>query len=180
MIWNSDKVELLDQEIGAYSISVRCKLQGGLDAWIFSGVHGPILRRKVDDFLMELDDVKACWDLPWCIGGDFNLVYFSHECKGEGCRDCRMDKFGDFISRWNLIDGPLKGTKYTWSNFQDVPLLSRLDRFLYYNSWEDLFLGGSQSALARSVLDDTPILLESGWGRGGGDQLLLNLRNLGF
>lgn len=82
---------------------------------------------EVEDFLGELDDAKAMWDLPWCIGGDFNLIRFAHEKKGEGSRDFKMDRFGEFIDRWSLIDGPLKGAKYTWSNFRDRPSLSRFD-----------------------------------------------------
>lgn len=77
-------------------------------------------------------------------------------------RDDRMRKFGSFIERWYLIDGPLKGAKYTWTNFRDNPSLSRLDKFLFCNNWEDLFPGRSQVAYPRSVSDHTPIVLESG------------------
>lgn len=44
-------------------------------------------------FLGELDDIKARWDLPWCIGGDFDLVRFSHERKWMVCHDGKMYKF---------------------------------------------------------------------------------------
>lgn len=116
---------------------------------------------------MELDGVKARWDLPWCIRGYFNLVRYTHERKDDGRRDYIMDRYGKFIDRWGLIDGPLKGAKYTWPNFRDRLSFSKLDRFLYCNSWEELFLGRSQLALSRSVSDHTPILLQSCWGQGG-------------
>lgn len=51
----------------------------------------------------------------WCIGGDFNLVKFPRERDGHW--GSSMDKFGEFIERWNLIDGPFKGARFTWSNF---------------------------------------------------------------
>lgn len=78
-----------------------------------------------------------------------------------------MDKFGEFIGRWSLIDSPLKGAKYTWSNCREVPSLSRLDRFLYFIEWEELFPRRSQSSLPRLVSDHSPIVLESVWGKGG-------------
>lgn len=48
-----------------------------MDEWIFSGVSGSVLRGEVEDFLMELDDIKARWNLPWCIGGDLSLSFLS-------------------------------------------------------------------------------------------------------
>lgn len=45
-----------------------------------------------------------------------------------------MVKFGDFINRWKLIDPPLKGTKFTWSNFWESPTLSCLNKFLFCNN----------------------------------------------
>lgn len=66
--------------------------------------------------------------VPW---GDFNLIRFSHERKCINARYRKMVSFGNFINRWRLIDCPLRGEKYTWSNFQDCPSLSRLDCFLF-------------------------------------------------
>lgn len=76
MIWNVDRVEVMDHEVGAFSISSRYRMVEGVEEWIFSRVYGPVRSWEVYDFLGELDNVKARWDLPWCIGGDFNLVWF--------------------------------------------------------------------------------------------------------
>lgn len=54
-----------------------------------------------------------------------------------------MNKFENFIHKWDLIGCLLKGMKYTLSNFRDNSSLNRLDRFLYCNNWEDLFPGRS-------------------------------------
>lgn len=147
MIWNTDKMEILDHEIGAFSISVKCHMVESLFEWSFLGVYGSVLESEIDDFLGELDDVKARWNLPWCLGGDFNLVRFSHEWKGEGSRVAKMQKIGNFIDRWKLIDSPLKGAKFTWSNFREYPSLSRLDKFLFCNEWEEMFSGRVQGCL---------------------------------
>lgn len=124
MIWNEEKVEVLEWEVGAYSISIRCKMVDGEDEWVFSGVYGPVLSWEVDDFFGELDDVKARWNLACCISGDFNLVRFSHERKGDTSRDGCMNKFGVFIERWKLIDCSLMGAKCTRSNFREHPSLN--------------------------------------------------------
>lgn len=111
MIWNEDKVEVVEHEVGAFSISVHCGKINVLEDWVNCGINGSVIAGEVDEFLGELDNVKARWDLPWCIGGDFNLVRFTHKRERDNRRDSRMEKFGNFINRWNLIDIPSKRGK---------------------------------------------------------------------
>lgn len=92
-------MEVLEHEVGAFSISVHSKMTNILDEWVFTGVYGPILAWEVESFLVELDNIKAQWCLPWCLGGDFNLIRFLHERKGDIRRDSRMVKFCEFIER---------------------------------------------------------------------------------
>ena len=41
-----------------------------------------------------------------------------------------MREFSDFISEQSLIDLPLEGGSFTWSNLQEVESKARLDSFL--------------------------------------------------
>ena len=50
-----------------------------------------------------------------------------------------MLDFSDFISEHNLIDFPLEGGTFTWSNSRAVALRSRLDRFLLSFDLEEHF-----------------------------------------
>lgn len=167
MIWNGARVKVLEHEVGAFSISVRCRMVNMLEEWVFTGVYGLVLGSEVDAFSGELDNAKARWDLPWCLSGDFNLIRFLHERLGDIRREVRMFKFGEFIDSWNLIENPLKGVKFTWTTFRESPSLSRLDRFLYCIEWEDLFPQRSQVAGPRTIFDHSPIILESGCMMGG-------------
>lgn len=98
-VWDVDRVEVLEHEIRAFSIAIRCRLKWSAVEWVFVGVYNPVLGVEVDSFLGKLDDIKAHWDLPWCIGGDFNLVRFPRE-RNVGSRwDASMRKFGAFIDR---------------------------------------------------------------------------------
>jgi hypothetical protein len=47
--------------------------------------------------------------------------------------------FNEAISNLGLIDIPLKGRKYTWSNMQSSPLLQRLNWFFSSLSWTTSF-----------------------------------------
>lgn len=54
LIWDLDKIEVLEQEIGAFSFSIRCRLKREMEDWVFVGVYGPNLRSEVSDFLQEI------------------------------------------------------------------------------------------------------------------------------
>ncbi|XP_026416328.1 uncharacterized protein LOC113311744 [Papaver somniferum] len=71
-----------------------------------------------------------------------------------------MENFGDFISQHDLIDLPLKGARYIWSNGQSNHVMCRLDRFLISPAFESHFPFVSQLAKSRPTSDHIPILLD--------------------
>ena len=76
----------------------------------------------------ELIGLITWWDLPWCLGGDFNIICFPSERLGAASYSRAMYGFSDFISLHGLMDIPMAGGLYTWSNSS---LASHLDRFLF-------------------------------------------------
>lgn len=91
IIWDDNKIEMMEHEIGAFSISIKCKFRLFAEEWMFVRVYGPPKQGEVVDFMVELDDIKGRWNLPWCIGGDFNMVRCPLERSGDGRRDISMD-----------------------------------------------------------------------------------------
>ena len=73
-----------------------------------------------------------------------------------------MQEFSNFISEQGLIDLPLQGGIYTWSNDKEVVLKARLDKFLFSADWEDRFPTVSQRRMSRLCSDHFPIVLEGG------------------
>lgn len=71
-----------------------------------------------------------------------------------------MIKFSDFISHHGLIDMQTSGAKYTWSNNQASPWMSRLDRFLISPSWEEHFPNVFLEALPNPVSNHILLLLD--------------------
>ena len=90
--------------------------------WTCFGVYGPAGNASKDDFWVELEDIRQKWNNPWLIMGDFNVVRFPSE--RLGCRrfSSSMREFSDFIENSHLLDLPLSGGTYTWSNGSDPPL----------------------------------------------------------
>ena len=94
--------------------------------------------------------------------GLFNVVRFPSEKLMEGRLTGAMMNFSDFIFELELIDLPLFDGQFTWSNNQDPPSKSRIDRFLLSTDWEDQFSHMVQKALPRFVSDHCPISLDNG------------------
>ena len=70
-----------------------------------------------------------------------------------------MYNFSDFISFNGLMDIPLEGGSYTWSNSLSG---SRIDRFLFSSEWEEHYPNVHQKRLVRVLSDHFPISLEGG------------------
>ena len=63
----------------------------------------------------ELVGIQQYWRIPWCCFGDFNIVHFPSERRGETRLTLAME-ISEFIKDLNLIDLPLEGGSYTWSS----------------------------------------------------------------
>lgn len=51
--------------------------------WMVMDVYGLIDCSLLDSFKGELDQPRNLWDLPWCVGGDFNKILFVEERRGS-------------------------------------------------------------------------------------------------
>ena len=106
--------------------------------------------------------IQQYWRIPWCCLGDFNIVRFPSERRGETRLTLAMEKFSEFIEDLNLDDLPLEGGSYTWSSGTEQPTISRIDKALVTPDWEDHLPDVIQRILSRPISDHSPILLEAG------------------
>lgn len=73
--------------------------------------------------------------VDWIIVHDFNLCRSPEDRNQPGGDHQEMYLFNEAISKLGLVDIPLKGRRYTWTNKHLSPLLERLDWFLTSPSW---------------------------------------------
>jgi hypothetical protein len=120
ILWDKRVVEKIEDCIGVYSLAMKFKSIEDNSIWVFAGVYGPNNIKDKRTLWEELVGLMSWWNLPWCIGGDFNITRFPSERSGAGCR-LAMSDFADFLHEQGLLDLPLIGGLFTWSLAQDPP-----------------------------------------------------------
>ena len=97
------------------------------DSFIHSNIYGPCQGPERAQFLNWFKDIQIPTDTKWIIMGHFNYVRFPTDRNREGGNFIEMLHFNEAINALALVEIPLKGRQYTWSNMQDAPLLEKLD-----------------------------------------------------
>ncbi|RVX07561.1 Transposon TX1 uncharacterized 149 kDa protein [Vitis vinifera] len=165
--WDKRSLEVLEMEVGKFSISCRFRnVEDGL-TWIFTGMYGPFSKKDRDCIWEELGAVRGLWDDPWCLGGDFNVILSQRKRSRQGRLTGAMRSFAQIVDELELLDLPMQGGAFTWSGGRNNQSWARLDRFRVTQNWLDMFSGVAQCRLHRPTSDHFPILLMGGGLRRG-------------
>lgn len=90
------------------------------------------------------------------------MVRFLTERLGASHYSRQMMQFNEWIEELELVDLPLRGAKFTWTNNQDRRVCSKLDQFLFTKDWLDLYPRMVQEAWQKICSDHNPIILCQG------------------
>ncbi|OMO62830.1 reverse transcriptase [Corchorus capsularis] len=166
-IWDEDffSVELAVVD-SRYIICIGTLLQNGFRCAI-GIVYAPNDEDGRLNVWRETRDLKAQFDVPWILGGDFNAVLRREERLGASGNIQGVESFSEFIGYMQLVDLPLIGAKYTSANTRDLPLFIRLDHFLVSSEILLSFPDIKQKAKPKSLSDHNRILLlveNQNWG----------------
>ncbi|KAK9988965.1 hypothetical protein SO802_029204 [Lithocarpus litseifolius] len=162
LMWDKRVLSKMEVMVGTFSVSVKWQEVGDGFIWACFGVYGPNDNDVRGHMWDELAGTHQVWRTPWCCFGDFNIVRFPSERRGETRLTLAMEKFSEFVVDMNLVDLPLEGGSFTWSSGSDLPAMSRIGRALVSPDWEDHFPDVIQRILPRPISDHSPILLEAG------------------
>lgn len=86
------------------------------------------------EFIQWLHEIEMPDDTDWLLMGDFNLITSQEDRNRPGGNVNEMFAFNEVISQLGLVELPLKGKMFTWTNNQQSPLLEKLDWFFISNS----------------------------------------------
>ncbi|CAL1355621.1 unnamed protein product [Linum trigynum] len=145
---------------GKFTLEVKlCEISTGKDISLLV-VYGPQKKEDKLEFISELRMVCRYYSDPLCIIGYFNLVQGNDDYRGQP-RDIEViTKFNEFISDCDLLDLPLSGSLFTWSNGSGS--FSKIDRAIINSSFDSSFSPDSIMALDRVESDHCAIFLK--WG----------------
>ena len=127
IIWNGSLYSgsIVSQSSFQLTIKLLCNLSGHI--FNVSNIYGPCQNENRTDFFNWLDNIDASPLDHWILIGDFNLIRSPHDRNRPGGDSNNMLMFNSLLLQLDLVEIPLKGRNYTWSNMQDSPLLEKLD-----------------------------------------------------
>ena len=104
VMWDRRIVEKIDEAGGRFSVSCKFKNVEDHFVWAFTSVYGPNSDRDRQLLWEELASIHSWWNVPGCIGGDFNVVRFPSERLGANSFSSAMLDFSDsFLNTILLI-----------------------------------------------------------------------------
>jgi hypothetical protein len=94
--------------------------------------------------------------------GDFNFIRSQDNRNKPGGDVNDMFLFNEIIGHLGLLELPLKGRRYTWSNMQREPLLEQLDWFFTSQYWISVYPNTVVLPLAKKGSDHVPCVVHIG------------------
>ncbi|KAK9011087.1 hypothetical protein V6N11_043944 [Hibiscus sabdariffa] len=160
-LWWLHEVSMVILNSGKNFIDTKVSVNGE-DDWFLSFIYGPPFANEKQVFWESLASLRSKRLEKWCVIGDSNMVTRPEEKLGGAPFDASLAKcFYEFMDAFCLLELPLKGGTFTWSNqrSEDEAILEKLDRNLISLEWSTSFpkaIGILDAAIAS---DHTPILL---------------------
>lgn len=146
--------EVLDKQHFGITLSFRSMHNN--EVWKLTMIYGPCDEPAHSEFINwfrghEIDDTEN-----WIFLGDFSFYrsLSNHNRPGGNLADTLT--FNDVIGHLGLVELPIKGRAYTWSNMQTNPLLEQLDWFFTSPNWMIDFLNIEVLPLAKITSDHSP------------------------
>lgn len=160
VVWKSNS--FLGQLIFSNKFAITLEFTSLLsnDAWFLKVIYAPCTPSGKRAFLDWFKGIQMTPKTDWLFVGDFNLIRRPEDRNREGADVNEMFLFNEEINTLDLIELPLHGRKYTWTNKQFPPLLERLDRFFTLNSWTNSFPNTVVKALTMETSDHWPCVIE--------------------
>lgn len=159
-IWKSSVLDGVLAYQNEFAISVHFTSQFTDDDWLLTNVYGPSTYDRKREFVMWLKQIQMPAHVDWLLVGDFNLMTSPANRNRPGGDMAEMFLFNEAISALRLVELPLHGKKYTWTNKQQPPLLERLDWFFTSNSWTLSYPDFVVWTLTMEVSDHVPCVVK--------------------
>jgi exonuclease III len=159
VVWKSSVFKGSLIQIQRFGIIVEFESVHTRQKWTLVVVYGPCQGEQRDLFVQWLYDLIIPDDELWLFMGDFNFIRSQDNRNRPGANINDMFLFNELIDHLGLLELPIKGRAYTWSNMQRDPLLEQLDWFFTSSSWISSYPNTVVSPMAKPTSDHIPCLV---------------------
>jgi hypothetical protein len=160
VLWNSSIFTGTILEIHRSAIRMQFTSTSNNLSWQLVNVYGPCKGLERDIFVQWLHDLDIPHHDNWLLMGDFNFIRSVDNRNKPGADMNDIFLFNSIISHLGLVELPLKGRAFTWSNMQDSPLLQQIDWFFTSCQWSLSFPNTEVLPLAKSTSDHVPCIVK--------------------
>lgn len=157
--WRSDVFCGTLLEVKPYTIVMQFTSVHNNEQWFLVNVYGPCQGELHDEFVSWIYNLDIDPDQMWMLMGDFNFILSIDNRNLPGGNINDMFIFNEIIGHLGLLELPLKGRKFTWSNMQDRPLSEQLDWVFPSASWINIYPMTQLTPLAKTASDRVPCLV---------------------
>lgn len=126
---------------------------------LLTNIYVPCTPSGKRDFLQWFQHIQMPDGIDWLVVGDFNPYRSPEDRNKLGADYAEMLLFNDAISMLGLVELPLKGKHYTWTNKQQSPLLGRLDWFFTSACWTLSYPHSYVTSMSMETSNHTPCLI---------------------
>ncbi|KAK8554232.1 hypothetical protein V6N12_031201 [Hibiscus sabdariffa] len=140
-LWWSNDVQIKILGHGRHFIDTEISAKGE-PKWFGTFIYGPPYKELKREFWEFMTNLRNGHDDNWMVIGDSNVVSSQDEkLGGLPFNPTEANSYFKFIDSRGLIDMPILGGAFTWSNQRsdDEEILEKLDRILCSPKWNILF-----------------------------------------
>ena len=127
VVWCSSMFTGTLIESQCFGLSITFTSVHNAEVWTMVSVYGPCQGALRDEFVQWLYDLHIPDGENWLILGDFNFIRSLDNRNRPGGYLNDIFLFNEIIGHLGILELPIKGRAYTWSNMQADPLLEQLD-----------------------------------------------------
>jgi hypothetical protein len=143
--------------IQRFAVVIKFSSVHNNESWSLVSVYGPCQGVLRDNFVSWLYDLQIPVGSNWLL--HFNFIRSEENRNKPGGDVNDMFLFNEIIGHLGLLELPLKGRRFTWSNMQSQPLLEQLDWFFTSAEWISIYPNTTVMPLANTASDHVPCVV---------------------
>lgn len=149
-----------DTHMTPHTITASIAMRGEGAVWSLTTVYGPQSVSKKLLFIEELKLLQPVVKPEWVLLGDFNLITWASDKNNSNINRRLFGKFRGALDFLHLQEINLGGRRFTWSNEQENPVLTKIDHVFCSDDWDMMFPNALLLAVPTLCSDHAPLFLQ--------------------